>query len=128
MQAFIALNQAPFDGLLGSSSQVNFDFQKDARAQRAEQVRARSAPLHISLIIMKVARWFSCATEQQLAVCVEYVIDMLHCRTAFIPFLMAGDPDMATTSKAIQTLDKLGADVIELGVPYSVSTAHAKYC
>ncbi len=34
---------------------------------------------------------------------------------------MSGDPDLATTAKAIQTLDKLGADVIELGVPYSVS-------
>ena len=34
---------------------------------------------------------------------------------------MSGDPDLATTAKAIQILDKLGADVIELGVPYSVS-------
>lgn len=40
-------------------------------------------------------------------------------KTAFIPFLMSGDPDLATTAKAIQILDKLGADVIELGVPYS---------
>ena len=28
---------------------------------------------------------------------------------------------MATTSKAIQILDRVGADIIELGVPYSVS-------
>ena len=34
---------------------------------------------------------------------------------------MAGDPDLATTSKAIGILDKLGADIIELGMPYSVS-------
>ncbi|KAL3132066.1 hypothetical protein ABBQ32_008678 [Trebouxia sp. C0010 RCD-2024] len=40
-------------------------------------------------------------------------------RIAFIPFLMSGDPNLATTSKAIQILDQLGADVIELGVPYS---------
>ena len=33
---------------------------------------------------------------------------------------MSGDPDLATTSKAIQILDQIGADVIELGVPYSV--------
>ena len=33
---------------------------------------------------------------------------------------MSGDPDLATTAKAIQILDKIGADVIELGVPYSV--------
>ena len=35
---------------------------------------------------------------------------------------MSGDPDLATTSKAIKILDQLGADVIELGVPYSVCT------
>ena len=35
---------------------------------------------------------------------------------------MSGDPDLATTAKAIRILDKIGADVIELGVPYSVST------
>ena len=43
------------------------------------------------------------------------------CRGAFIPFIMAGDPDLETTEKAILALDEVGADVIELGVPYSVS-------
>jgi hypothetical protein len=41
-------------------------------------------------------------------------------RIAFIPFLCAGDPDLETTAVALQKLDALGADVIELGVPYSV--------
>ena len=36
-----------------------------------------------------------------------------------MPFLVAGDPDLATTEKALRKLDALGADVIELGVPYS---------
>ena len=40
-------------------------------------------------------------------------------RTAFIPFLVAGDPSLAATATAIKALDRLGADVIELGVPYS---------
>lgn len=31
----------------------------------------------------------------------------------------AGDPDLATTAEALKTLDAAGADVIELGVPYS---------
>ena len=31
----------------------------------------------------------------------------------------AGDPDLSTTSEALKTLDAAGADVIELGVPYS---------
>lgn len=40
-------------------------------------------------------------------------------RVAFIPFLCAGDPDLETTAEALRRLDAVGADVIELGVPYS---------
>jgi tryptophan synthase alpha chain len=36
-----------------------------------------------------------------------------------IPFLTAGDPDLSTTKEAIKTLVAKGADIIELGVPYS---------
>ncbi len=42
-----------------------------------------------------------------------------HARCALIPFITAGDPDLETTAKALQTLDANGADLIELGVPYS---------
>ena len=38
---------------------------------------------------------------------------------AFIPFITAGDPDLETTSRLIAELDKNGADIIELGVPFS---------
>ncbi|AFY31998.1 tryptophan synthase subunit alpha [Calothrix sp. PCC 7507] len=38
---------------------------------------------------------------------------------ALIPFITAGDPDLATTAAALRTLDRSGADIIELGVPYS---------
>ncbi|MGB6167923.1 MAG: tryptophan synthase subunit alpha [Geitlerinemataceae cyanobacterium] len=38
---------------------------------------------------------------------------------ALIPFITAGDPDLETTAKALQVLDENGADIIELGVPYS---------
>ena len=38
---------------------------------------------------------------------------------ALIPFITAGDPDLATTEQALLTLDRSGADFIELGVPYS---------
>lgn len=41
-------------------------------------------------------------------------------RVAFIPFLVAGDPDLETTEEALKRLDAAGADVIELGIPYSV--------
>jgi tryptophan synthase alpha chain len=38
---------------------------------------------------------------------------------ALIPFITAGDPDLNTTAKALKLLDDRGADLIELGVPYS---------
>jgi tryptophan synthase alpha chain len=40
-----------------------------------------------------------------------------HC--ALIPFITAGDPDLETTAAALEVLDRNGADVIELGIPYS---------
>jgi tryptophan synthase alpha chain len=38
---------------------------------------------------------------------------------ALIPFITAGDPDLTVTEQALLALDRHGADVIELGVPYS---------
>lgn len=38
---------------------------------------------------------------------------------ALIPFITAGDPDLETTAEALRVLDAAGADMIELGVPYS---------
>lgn len=38
---------------------------------------------------------------------------------AFIPFITAGDPDLETTAQALEVLAQNGADLIELGVPYS---------
>ena len=36
-----------------------------------------------------------------------------------MPFLMAGDPDLDTTAKILLELQASGADMIELGIPYS---------
>ena len=38
---------------------------------------------------------------------------------AFIPFITGGDPDIATTEKLLYALDKAGADIIEIGIPFS---------
>lgn len=40
-------------------------------------------------------------------------------RKAFIPYLTAGDPDLQATARMILALEKNGADIIELGVPFS---------
>jgi tryptophan synthase alpha chain len=38
---------------------------------------------------------------------------------ALIPYLMAGYPDLDTTGKLVLGFEKAGADIIELGVPFS---------
>ena len=40
-------------------------------------------------------------------------------KIALMPFIMAGDPNIETTSKILLTLQENGADLIELGIPYS---------
>ena len=38
---------------------------------------------------------------------------------AFIPFITGGDPDLETTEKLLYTLAEAGADLIEIGIPFS---------
>ena len=38
---------------------------------------------------------------------------------AFIPFLTGGDPDIETTEKLVRAMAGAGADLIEIGVPFS---------
>lgn len=42
---------------------------------------------------------------------------------AFIPFVTCGDPDLETTAKIVRAMAEAGADLIELGVPFSDPTA-----
>ncbi|MBQ5336870.1 MAG: tryptophan synthase subunit alpha [Oscillospiraceae bacterium] len=42
---------------------------------------------------------------------------------AFIPFITCGDPDLETTGKVVREAVKNGADLIELGIPFSDPTA-----
>ena len=42
---------------------------------------------------------------------------------AFIPFITCGDPDLETTAKVVRAMVDAGADLIELGIPFSDPTA-----
>ena len=42
---------------------------------------------------------------------------------AFIPFITCGDPDLETTAAAVRAAVKSGADLVELGIPFSDPTA-----
>ena len=44
-------------------------------------------------------------------------------KKAFIPFITCGDPDLKTTAAAVREMVKNGADLIELGIPFSDPTA-----
>lgn len=42
---------------------------------------------------------------------------------AFIPFITCGDPDLETTAAAVREAVRNGADLVELGIPFSDPTA-----
>ena len=42
---------------------------------------------------------------------------------AFIPFITCGDPDLETTAEIVRAAAENGADLIELGIPFSDPTA-----
>lgn len=44
-------------------------------------------------------------------------------KKAFIPFITCGDPDLETTEKIVHAMVENGADLIELGIPFSDPTA-----
>ena len=42
---------------------------------------------------------------------------------AFIPFITCGDPSLEATEKIVYAMEEAGADLIELGIPFSDPTA-----
>jgi len=40
-------------------------------------------------------------------------------RSAFVTFVMAGDPDLKTSLEIVKVLPKAGADIIEIGMPFT---------
>ena len=42
---------------------------------------------------------------------------------AFIPFLTCGDPSLEITEQLVYAMEEAGADLIELGIPFSDPTA-----
>ena len=40
-------------------------------------------------------------------------------KKAFIAFVTGGDPDLETTEKLVIAMEEAGADLIEIGIPFS---------
>ena len=51
------------------------------------------------------------------------IADAFQNGTAFIPFVTCGDPDLETTAGLVKAMTQAGADLIELGIPFSDPTA-----
>ncbi len=49
----------------------------------------------------------------------DAVMKRVFSRKAFIPFVTCGDPDIETTEKLVRAMAAAGADLIELGIPFS---------
>lgn len=54
---------------------------------------------------------------------ISSAISNTHLRSALVPFITAGYPNLDTTTKVIELLDRNGVQAIELGVPYSDALA-----
>ncbi|GJL53851.1 MAG: tryptophan synthase alpha chain [Nitrospirales bacterium] len=52
---------------------------------------------------------------------IQTTFENLHAKgkTALIPYIMAGDPSLSVTESLVLELEKSGADLLELGVPFS---------
>ncbi|MDO4694036.1 MAG: tryptophan synthase subunit alpha [Eikenella sp.] len=50
---------------------------------------------------------------------IQHTLQQLNGRTALIAYITAGDPDLDTTLQLMHSLAGNGADIIELGVPFS---------
>lgn len=51
------------------------------------------------------------------------ITDTFRDKKTFIPFITCGDPDLETTEKLVYAMAGAGADIIELGIPFSDPTA-----
>lgn len=51
------------------------------------------------------------------------IASAFHNKKAFIAFLTCGDPDLETTEQLVIAMEEAGADLIELGIPFSDPTA-----
>ncbi|CAM8897120.1 unnamed protein product [Rhodiola kirilowii] len=88
-----------------SSRFVNLVKFKELNRHRFVPQKRSVRPVSVSINVGRLSETFGKLKKQSKA--------------AFIPFLIAGDPDLATTAQALNILDRSGAAMIELGLPYS---------
>ena len=51
------------------------------------------------------------------------IAEAFHNKKAFIPFVTCGDPSLEVTEQLVYAMADAGADLIELGIPFSDPTA-----
>src|SRR5579872_5001724 len=58
-------------------------------------------------------------TEQKISIAAAFARARKEGHVALIPYVMAGYPDMATSEELAVALGEAGADILELGIPFS---------
>ncbi len=58
-----------------------------------------------------------------VAITDEEAVEAFEKGKAFIPFITCGDPSLEVTEKIVYAMEEAGADLIELGIPFSDPTA-----
>lgn len=61
----------------------------------------------------------ACALDPTQRIAEAFAVRQARGQLAFIPFVTAGDPDLALTPRLVGELSRAGADLIEIGFPYS---------
>jgi cysteine synthase len=86
------------------------DARRRARTERDRALKRRGAETRTSI------RWRSILGSR-----IAERFEGLHAarRTGLVTYVTAGDPDLATSAEILKALDRAGADVIEVGVPFS---------
>ena len=66
---------------------------------------------------------FAPSRRSGMEICMSRIKEAFENGKAFIAFVTCGDPDLETTGAAVREMVKNGADLIELGIPFSDPTA-----
>uniref|UniRef100_A0A0E0P2J2 Uncharacterized protein n=1 Tax=Oryza rufipogon TaxID=4529 RepID=A0A0E0P2J2_ORYRU len=115
--AFTTMKASPMSASSSSAPVLRRCVAPPARVAAARRLAAAAAS--VALEASPVPAAAAAAVERRMSVSQTMSKLKEKGKTAFIPYITAGDPDMGTTAEALRLLDACGADVIELGVPFS---------
>ena len=76
-----------------------------------------------AVLLRPVAAKQNALLRSGMEICMSRIKEAFENGKAFIAFVTCGDPDLETTGAVVREMVKNGADLIELGIPFSDPTA-----